>query len=237
MTVKEFKTLKIGDRIYAKENTWTKSKGVFGTIVNVYINMSGQAEITIKWDKDVNGWGSKNNCEYMSEYGLVSSIQKVNANKTTDNNNNVFRLVIECKDGINTTATYTINDKVVKTSKTRRNADYDDFNFNVAVDNCIDRLKNKKTKGKELIGQHIQEGQRVRIINIDIHKSEDFFNNYVCLDEYVGKTGTVRYDFVVQDNNFGASITFDEEYMNAIDKKNGKLCYHYTEFELLDDGE
>ena len=87
------------------------------------------------------------------------------------------------------------------------------------------------TKGKDLIGRTIKKGQRVRIINVDPHKEDD---DYVCLDEYVGKEGIVNYNTVLKDYGYGASVTFDKKYMNAIDKENGRLCWRWDEIELID---
>ena len=87
------------------------------------------------------------------------------------------------------------------------------------------------TKGRGLIGRTIKKGQRVRIINVEPHREGD---DCVCLDEYVGKEGSINYDNILEKNYFGASVTFDKEYMNAINKENGRLCWRWDEIELID---
>ena len=86
------------------------------------------------------------------------------------------------------------------------------------------------TRGKDLIGRTIKKGQRVRIINVEPH--EDGFN--VCLHEYIGKEGIIKYDCILKENQFGSSVIFDKKYMNAIDEENGRLYWRWDEIELID---
>ena len=51
------------------------------------------------------------------------------------------------------------------------------------------------TKGRGLIGRTIKKGQRVRIINVEPHREDD---DFVCLDEYVGKEGSINYDDILE---------------------------------------
>lgn len=84
-------------------------------------------------------------------------------------------------------------------------------------------------RGKALIGREIEAGARFKVINVDPHRS---FNK-VCMDEYIGKTGVFpcKFTFGV---GFEATGNFDEDYMNAIDRINGHLCWRYDEVEILD---
>ena len=41
-------------------------------------------------------------------------------------------------------------------------------------------------------------------------------------------------NYILKENQFGSSVTFDKEYMNAIDKENGCLCWRWDEIELID---
>ena len=226
MTVEEFKELKEGDRIVALDDTYFKTKGVYGTVIK---RLSGE-EVIVNWDDNVNGWKNKNygikdgHGEYICSR-KCTIIKKVLSNS--------YKLVISCEDGKHTNAKYYIDNKLVSESSTSRNEKYDDFDFKSAVNNCIDRMDftNKTiTKGRGLIGRAIKKGQRVRIINVEPHRKD----NYVCLDEYVGKEGIVNYDYTIKERGFLFSVTFDKEYMNAIDKENGRLCWRWDEIELID---
>ena len=227
MTFEEFMNLKEGDRIVATRKTWFDTKeGDKGTVV-----CFEGSDIVIKWDNNVNGWGDsiygiKNgHGEYIEENtcNMIELLEPLHNHK----------LIITCEDGKHTNAKYYINNKLVSESITSRNENYDDFDFKTAVDNCIDRMSftdKTTTKGRDLIGRTIKKGQRVRIINVEPH--EDGSN--VCLHEYIGKEGIIKYDYILKENQFGASVIFDKEYMNAIDKENGRLCWRWDEIELID---
>ena len=227
MTVEELMNLKVGDRIIATGKTWFDTKaGDKGTVVG----FNGKDAI-IKWDNNINGWGDsyygiKNgHGEYIEENtcNMIELLEPLHNHK----------LIITCEDGKHTNAKYYINNKLVSESITSRNENYDDFDFKTAVDNCIDRMSftdKTATKGRDLIGRTIKKGQRVRIINVEPH--EDGSN--VCLHEYIGKEGIIKYDYILKENQFGASVIFDKEYMNAIDKENGRLCWRWDEIELID---
>lgn len=228
MTFEEFMNLKEGDRIVAIGRTWFDTKaGDKGTVVD----FSGTDAI-IKWDNNVHGWGDSN-------YGIEVGHGEYIGEKTCRmiellNPLHNYKLIITCEDGKHTNAKYYIDNKLVSESSTSRYEKYDDFNFKTAVDNCIDRMDftdKTVTRGKDLIGRTIKKGQRVRIINVEPHKRDD---DFVCLDEYVGKEGIVNDDDILEKNHFGTSVTFDKEYMNAIDKENGRLCWRWDEIELID---
>ena len=226
MTVEEFKELKAGDRIVALDDTYFKTKGVYGTVIK---RLSGE-EVIVNWDDNVNGWKNK-------DYGIKDGHgEYVCSRKCTIIKkvlNNSYKLVISCEDGKHTNAKYYIDNKLVSESSTSRNEEYDDFDFKTAVGNCIGRIDftdKTATKGRGLIGRAIKKGQRVRIINVEPHRKD----NYVCLDEYVGKEGIVNYDYTIKERGFLFSVTFDKEYMNAIDKENGRLCWRWDEIELID---
>ena len=228
MTFEELMNLKLGDRIIATGKTSFNTKaGDKGTVVYV-----SEIDVIIKWDNDVNGWG---NDDYDIEDGHGEYIGKVRCNMIELLNPlHNHKLIITCEDGKHTNAKYYIDNKLVSESSTSRNEKYDDFDFKTSVDNCIDKMDfidKTVTKGKDLIGRTIKKGQRVRIINVDPHREDD---DYVCLDEYVGKEGIVNYNTVLKDYGYGASVTFDKEYMNAIDKENGRLCWRWDEIELID---
>ena len=226
MTFEELMKLKVGDRIIATGKTCFNTKaGDKGTVVYV-----SETDVTIKWDDNVNGWedydyGIKNgHGEYIGE-SKCNMIELLNP---------LHKLIITCEDGKHTNANYYIDNKLVSESSTSRNEKYDDFDFKTAVDNCVDRMDftdKTATKGRGLIGRTIKKGQRVRIINVEPQRRDD---DFVCLDEYVGKEGSINYDYILEKNNFGASVTFDKEYMNAIDKENGCLCWRWDEIELID---
>ena len=226
MTFEELMNLKVGDRIIATGKTCFNTKaGDKGTVVYV-----SETDVTIKWDDNVNGWG---NYDYGIKNGHGEYIGESKCNMI-ELLNPLHKLIISCEDGKHTNAKYYIDNKLVSESSTSRNEKYDDFDFKTAVDNCIDRMDftdKTVTKGKDLIGRTIKKGQRVRIINVDPHREDD---DYVCLDEYVGKEGIVNYNTVLKDYGYGASVTFDKEYMNAIDKENGRLCWRWDEIELID---
>ena len=227
MTVEEFKELKAGDRIVALKDTYFETKDVYGTVIK---RLSGE-EVIVNWDDNVNGWENK-------DYGIkdgrgeyVCSRKCTIIKKVLSNS---YKLVISCEDGKHTNAKYYIDNKLVSESSTSRNEKYDDFDFKSAVNNCIDRMDftdKTVTKGKDLIGRTIKKGQRVRIINVEPHRSDD---DFVCLDEYVGKEGSINCDDILEKNHFGTSVTFDKKYMNAIDEENGRLCWRWDEIELID---
>lgn len=194
------------------------------------MGFSGKNAI-VKWDNNVNGWNSS---YYNIADGHGEFIREDTCNMIELLNPLNHKLIITCEDGKHTNAKYYIDNKLVSKSSTSRYEKYDDFNFKTAVDNCIDRMDftdRTVTKGRGLIGRTIKKGQRVRIINVEPHKRDD---DFVCLDEYVGKEGIVNYDDILEKNHFGASVTFDKKYMNAIDEENGRLCWRWDEIELID---
>lgn len=95
----------------------------------------------------------------------------------------------------------------------------------------IEREKNRKpTKGGELIGVEIPKGTKFKVVNIEPHRDR----SYVCLDEYIGKVGSFAKDsFKFTENGYMDSAIFEDDYLNAIDKKNGGLCWKYDEVEIL----
>ena len=228
MTFEEFMNLKEGDRIVAIGKTWFDTKeGDKGTVV-----CFEGSDIVINWDNNVNGWGDSI-YDIKNGHGEFIGGSKCNMIELLNPLHN-YKLIITCEDGKHTNAKYYIGNKLVSESSTSRYEKYDDFDFKTAVDNCIDRMNftdKTVTRGKDLIGRTIKKGQRVRIINVDPHREDD---DYVCLDEYVGKEGIVNYNTVLKDYGYGASVTFDKEYMNAIDKENGRLCWRWDEIELID---
>lgn len=227
MTFEELMSLKEGDRIVATGKTWFNTKaGDKGTVVG----FSGKDAI-VKWDNNVNGWNSS---YYDIADGHGEFIREDTCNMIELLNPLNHKLIITCEDGKHTNAKYYIDNKLVSKSSTSRYEKYDDFNFKTAVDNCIDRMDftdKTVTSGRGLIGRTIKKGQRVRIINVEPHRGD---SDFVCLDEYIGKEGVVNYDDILEKNHFGASVTFDKKYMNAIDNENGHLCWRWDEIELID---
>ena len=228
MTFEELKDLKLGDRIVATGKTWFDTKaGDKGTVVD----FSGTDAI-IKWDNNVHGWGDSN-YDIKNGHGEYLGKDKCNMIELLNLSHN-HKLIITCEDGKHTNAKYYIDNKLVSESSTSRYEKYDDFDFKTAVDNCVDRMDftdKTVTKGRGLIGRTIKKGQRVRIINVEPHREH---SEYVCLDEYIGKEGTINYNTVLKDYECNASVTFDKEYMNAIDEENGRLCWCWDEIELID---
>ena len=228
MTFEELMKLKVGDRIVATGKTFFETKaGDEGTVAG----FSGKNAI-IKWDDNVNGWGDSN-YGIKNGHGEFIGESKCNMIELLNSLHN-HKLIITCEDGKHTNAKYYIDNKLVSESNTSYNEKYDDFNFKTAVDNCVDRMDftdKTVTKGKDLIGRTIKKGQRVRIINVEPHRRED---RYICLDEYIGKEGIVNYDYTIKERRFLFSVTFDKEYMNAIDEGNGRLCWRWDEIELID---
>ena len=227
MTVEEFKELKVGDRIVATGKTWfdTKARDK-GTVVGF-----DRENAVIKWDNDVNGW-EDDDYDIKDGHGEYIGEDSCNMIELLNPLHN-HKLIITCKDGKHTNAKYYIDNKLISESNTSRNEKYDDFDFKTAVGNCIDRMDftdKTVTKGRGLIGRTIKKGQRVRIINVEPHRKD----KYVCLDEYVGKEGIVNYGYTITERGFLFSVTFDKEYMNAIDKENGRLCWRWDEIELID---
>ena len=229
MRFEELMNLKVGDRIIATGKTCFNTKaGDKGT----FVAFSGRGAI-IKWDDNVNGWGS-DDYDIKNGHGEYIGEDRCNMIELLNPLHN-HKLIITCEDGKHTNAKYYIDNKLVSESSTSRYEKYDDFDFKTAVDNCIDRMNftdKTATKGRDLIGRTIKKGQRVRIINVEPHREN---SEYVCLDEYVGKEGSINYDNILDKNYFGASVTFDKEYMNAIDEENGHLCWRWDEVELLYD--
>ena len=227
MTFEELMKLKVGDRIVAKGKTWFDTKaGDKGTVVG----FSG-GDVVINWDNNVNGWGDSI-YDIKNGHGEFIGGSKCNMIELLNPLHN-HKLIITCEDGKHTNAKYYIDNKLVSESSTSRYEKYDDFDFKTAVGNCIDRMDftdKTVTKGKDLIGRTIKKGQRVRIINVEPHRKD----RYICLDEYIGKEGSINYDDILEKNHFGTSVTFDKKYMNAIDEENGYLCWRLNEIELID---
>lgn len=227
MTFEELMKLKVGDRIVATRETWFDTKaGDKGTVVG----FSGE-NVMINWDTDVNGWA---NSSLGIKHGHGEYIGKKTCNmiellKPLHNH----KLIITCEDEKHTNAKYYIDNKLVSESSTSRYEKYDDFNFKTDINNCIDRMDftdKTVTKGRGIIGKTIKKGQRVRIINVEPHRKD----RYICLDEYIGKEEIANYDYTIKEIEFLFSVTFDKEYMNAIDKENGRLCWRWDEIELID---
>ena len=227
MTFEELMNLKEGDRIVATEKTWFNTKaGDKGTVVG----FSGE-NVMINWDTDVNGWAnsSRGIKDGHGEYIGKKTCNMIELLNTLHNH----KLIITCEDGKHTNAKYYIDNKLVSESSTSHYEKYDDFNFKTAINNCIDRMDftdKTVTKGRGIIGKTIKKGQRVRIINVEPHRKD----RYICLDEYIGKEGIANYDYTIKEIEFLFSVTFDKEYMNAIDKENGRLCWRWDEIELID---
>ena len=227
MTFEELMNLKEGDRIVATEKTWFNTKaGDKGTVVG----FSGE-NVMINWDTDVNGWAnsSRGIKDGHGEYIGKKTCNMIELLNTLHNH----KLIITCEDGKHTNAKYYVDNKLVSESSTSHYEKYDDFNFKTAINNCIDRMDftdKTVTKGRGIIGKTIKKGQRVRIINVEPHRKD----RYICLDEYIGKEGIVNYDYTIKEIEFLFSVTFDKEYMNAIDKENGRLCWRWDEIELID---
>ena len=227
MTFEELMKLKVGDRIVATGKTWfdTKARDK-GTVVGF-----DRENAVIKWDNDVNGW-EDDDYDIKDGHGEYIGEDSCNMIELLNPLHN-HKLIITCKDGKHTNAKYYIDNKLISESNTSRNEKYDDFDFKTAVGNCIDRMDftdKTVTKGRGLIGRTIKKGQRVRIINVEPHRKD----KYVCLDEYVGKEGIVNYGYTITERGFLFSVTFDKEYMNAIDEENGRLCWRWDEIELID---
>ena len=226
MTFEELMKLKIGDRIIATGKTWFDTKaGDKGTVVAF-----GGKNAVINWDNNVNGWGNSI-YDIKKGHGTYIGKDKCNMIELLNSLHN-HKLIITCEDGKHTNAKYYIDNKLVSESNTSRNEKYDDFDFKTAVENCVDRMDftdKTVTKGRCLIGRTVKKGQRVRIINVEPHREDE----YVCLDEYIGKEGIINYNTFLK-SGYGASVTFDKEYMNAIDEENGHLCWRWDEIELID---
>ena len=227
MTFEELMNLKVGDRIVATGKTWFDTKaGDKGTVVAF-----GGKNAVIKWDNNVNGWGNSI-YDIKKGHGTYIGKDKCNMIELLNPLHN-HKLIITCEDGKHTNAKYYVDNKLVSESSTSRYEKYDDFNFKTAINNCIDRMDftdKTVTKGRGIIGKTIKKGQRVRIINVEPHRKD----RYICLDEYIGKEGIANYDYTIKEIEFLFSVTFDKEYMNAIDKENGRLCWRWDEIELID---
>lgn len=225
MTFEELMNLKVGDKVITHKKTYFDTKkGDVGTVIKEF---NGEYVI-VCWERRVGGWGNK---ILGIEYGHGEKINIYTMKSISVCKN--YKMIISCEDGKHTKAEYYVDDELISTSKTSRNEKYDDFNFKTAVDNCVDRMDftdKTVTKGRGLIGRTIKKGQRVRIINVEPHRD----GSNICLDEYIGKKGIINYDDILEKNHFGASVTFDKKYMNAIDEENGWLRWRWDEIELID---
>ena len=226
MTFEELMNLKEGDRVVATGKTCFNTKaGDKGTVVGF-----DREYAVIKWDDNVNGF-EDDNYDIKNGHGECIGKAKCNMIELLNPLHN-YKLIITCEDGKHTNAKYYIDNKLFSESGTSCYEKYDDFDFKTSVYNCIDRMDftdKTATKGRGLIGRTIKKGQRVRIINVEPHREDE----YVCLDEYIGKEGIINYNTFLK-SGYGASVTFDKEYMNAIDEENGHLCWRWDEIELID---
>lgn len=100
----------------------------------------------------------------------------------------------------------------------------------------IEKANKPGNKGEELIGREIKAGTRFKVINVEPHRWANTRTDYVCLDEYIGQTAFFNSNigFTFRKDNFACHGTYDKDYMNAIDKENGKICWRYDEVEILD---
>ena len=85
------------------------------------------------------------------------------------------------------------------------------------------------SKEKELKKEDINhKGKRVKIINTD-----GFNNEKDNLENYIGQTGIVRYDW--QGNTHRLSIKFDDNILDNINDSNGRLCFRIDSVEFIVD--
>lgn len=150
-------------------------------------------------------------------------------------------------DGITTNCVYKEDGKLVSRSNTKLHPK-DEFDFGIgakiAIGRCFLEVDNKKsdevkkqrpTKGKELIGVEVENGQKFRVINVEPHRITERITEKVCLDEYIGKIGKFNNNFIFHENGYDSSATYEKDYMNAIDKENGRLRWRWDEVELIYD--
>ena len=107
--------------------------------------------------------------------------------------------------------------------------------IDVMINEYLDRISrnNKPTKGDALIGVTIPAGTKFKVINVNQHET-NCTKPLVCLSEYVGKIGTFNNTFsFFNKNGCYSSGKYEEAYMNAIDKKNGRLCWACDEIEII----
>ena len=222
---------KVGDRVRAVENLFFAKKGYVGTVMSL---PDEDNQIAIYWDKNCNGWGDELEDSFKIPEGHGEWVyeQYIELYIST------YELHIICKDGITTNCVYKENGKIINRSSTRRNIMLDEFDFKEAVKNCVERVGINKGDNEavenidsNLIGKKFESGQRVRVINTDMHKLKD---NYSNLDLYIGEIGHFKTSGEFKENTYVSSIDFDNPILNKIDKKNGCLCWNWSEVELID---
>lgn len=169
-------------------------------------------------------YGSAQGCYYIYDKyiacGNINDKPIINFISNT-NNNDKYELHIT-SDGTTTNCVYKLNGEIVNKSNAKLNP-IDKFDFKEGVSLCIDRV---------LKDNIIKKGTKFRVLNTDKHNDGD----YICLDAYIGKIGTFNSDSDL--NNVHKLLmdgTFEKEYINAIDKENGKLFWHQSEVEILED--
>ena len=72
MTFEEFKELKAGDRIIALEDTYFKTKGVYGTVVKKL----REEELTKSALDNISGIGTVKKVELLKKFGSVQKIKE-----------------------------------------------------------------------------------------------------------------------------------------------------------------
>lgn len=212
--------LKVGDRVEilggTKQKGWNSNMkkyiGTKGTIVNIF---NGEPKFKVKMDLDKDYW----------------FFNKVDLKLASNTQPQQFTITVS-----DSSTTLTSGDKTVEIKRYYT----DKHDVKIAIDSVVkkyfdevemeEKKKNRPTKGKDLIGIKVPKGTKFKVINIEPHNDD---RGRVCLSEYIGKIGTFNNDFIFTQGFYHTSGTFDEEYMNAIDKKNGRLCWRYDEVEIL----
>lgn len=223
---------KVGDRIKAVDDLMFAKKGDTGTIIFIY---SYNNQIAICWDRNCGGWATASNVPFKIPYGRGEYVHEQDIELY---NVPTYELHIMCKDEVTTNCIYKENGKIVNRSSTRRNVKEDEFDFKEAVKNCIERVGLSKDNDEavekiddSLVGKKFKTGQRVRVLNTEMHHYKE---NYANLDLYIGETGHFKENGEFKEDNYVSSIEFDNPILNKIDNKNGYLCWNWSEVELID---
>lgn len=74
--------------------------------------------------------------------------------------------------------------------------------------------------------------KKVKIINLNGWE-ENSDKNYLEFNNYIGQTGTIKYDTGGECHRF--LLKYDDKHMDTVDKLNGKLYFRLENIELLDD--
>lgn len=186
---------KVDDRVEAMDDMYFAKKDPKERSLRISVKLEN-----IEWDENV-GDDTIGNIEHVRESSEDRRLRLIEDPKS-------YELHIICKDGVTTNCVYKEDNKIVNKSSTKRNIQYDEFDFKTAVQNCVNRVFDKESTSK--VNKNLT-GKRVMVKSVPDNQI------ILCADDYIGKCGVTMKTANEPDTYI---INFDIEYMNIVDATN-----------------